>query len=71
VKIARSAHRHDVEDEDIRHARRCATAFAEVDDLVMWVGPARDGLLLEIGVTEIAGDEWVVHAMPARRKYLR
>jgi hypothetical protein len=71
VKIARSAHRHGIEDEDILHALRLATAFAEVDDLVMWLGPGRDGQLLEIGVTEIAGDEWVVHAMPARRKYLR
>lgn len=71
MKIARSAHRHGIEDEDIRHALRLATAFAEVDELVMWLGPARDGQLLEVGVTEIAGDEWVVHAMPARRKYLR
>ncbi|MFT7600431.1 MAG: hypothetical protein ACI8TP_003373 [Acidimicrobiales bacterium] len=43
----------------------------EVDDLVMLIGAATNGNLLEIGVAVAEGVEFIVHAMSARPKYLR
>jgi hypothetical protein len=40
------------------------------DDLVMLIGPASNGALLEIGVLDLAGDDPVViHAQPLRGKF--
>ncbi len=40
------------------------------DDLVMLIGPASNGALLEIGVLDIDGDDPVViHAQPLRPKF--
>jgi hypothetical protein len=40
------------------------------DDLVMLIGPASDGALLEIGILDIEGDDPVViHAQPLRPKF--
>jgi hypothetical protein len=42
------------------------------DDLVMLIGPASDGALLEIGVLDIEGDDPVViHAQSLRPKFHR
>lgn len=42
------------------------------EELMMLIGPAADGALLEIGVLDIAGDDPVViHAMSLRRKFYR
>lgn len=42
------------------------------DDLVMLIGPASDGALLEIGVLDIDGDDPVViHADTLRRKFYK
>ena len=43
----------------------------ELDDLHMLVGPDRAARLLEVGVATAEGVEFVVHAMPARDKFLR
>jgi hypothetical protein len=43
----------------------------ELDDLVMLIGPDLSTRLLEIGVATADGIEFVVHAMPARDKFLR
>jgi hypothetical protein len=49
--IASSARKHGIDDEDLLHAYRNATdAYALEESLVMLVGPARTGALLEIGV---------------------
>ncbi len=37
----------------------------------MYVGPSRAGLLLEIGVVEWHQTAAIVHAMPARPRFLR
>lgn len=37
----------------------------------MVIGPARSGLLLEIGVLDIDHDAVAIHAMAARAKYIR
>ncbi len=39
-------------------------------DFVMYVGPDQDADLLEVGVLEDDGDEYVIHAMRARPQYL-
>jgi hypothetical protein len=42
------------------------------DDLVMLIGPASDGALLEIGVLDIDGDDPVViHADTLRPKFYK
>ena len=55
------------------HALRNATRRVPLDDdLVMLIGPASDGALLEIGVLDIDGnDPVVIHAQPLRRKFHR
>ena len=71
--IAPSAQRHGVEDADMVHAYRNATDAWHLDDgLVMLVGADRSGALLEIGVVHADdGTPVIVHAMKARRKFLR
>jgi hypothetical protein len=72
VEIAGSAHKHGVTDEDIRHALNNAIKYHDLDDLVMIVGPTTTGDLIEVGMaTEPADAEpLIVHAMPARPKFL-
>ena len=72
LRIAETARKHGVGDDDILHAVRMAIAEWELEDgLTMLVGPARDGGLLEVGVLGIDGDDPViVHAMRARPRYL-
>lgn len=70
VLFLASASRHGVVEEDARHAYRNAIDGYDVgDDMTMYVGPARDGALLEVGVVEWHGTTAVVHAMPARPRY--
>ena len=71
--IIESARRHGITDEDILHAYRNPIRWIDLheDEIMMYVGPDQSGLLLEIGVAEADGIEFVIHAMPARDKYLR
>jgi hypothetical protein len=40
------------------------------EDLVMLIGPASDGALLEIGVLDLDGeDPVIIHALPLRPKF--
>lgn len=43
----------------------------EADDLTMVIGADDSGQPLEIGVAHAEGIEFIVHALPARPKYLR
>lgn len=72
MRIAQTARKHGIADEDIGHAVRHAIGQWRLDDdFTMRVGPARDGDLLEIGVLGIDTDDPViVHAMRARPQYL-
>ena len=63
--ILNSARKHGVLDEDMLHAYRNPTRVFEVDDLVMLIGAATNGNLLEIGVAVAEGVEFIVHAMSA------
>lgn len=72
LRITDTARKHAVGDEDMLHAVRMAISERNLEDgLMMLVGPARDGELLEVGVLDIDGDDPViVHAMRARARYL-
>jgi hypothetical protein len=72
VRIAQTARKHGIADEDMSHAVRNAIAQWQLDDdFTMRVGPTRDGELLEVGVLGIdTNDPVIVHAMRARPQYL-
>jgi hypothetical protein len=72
VRIAQTARKHDIADNDMFHAARNSIAQWQLDDdFTMRVGPARDGDLLEVGILGIDTDDPViVHAMSARPQYL-
>lgn len=54
--IDEPARKHGVIDADIWHAVRTAMRRVVVDeDLMMLIGPAADGALLEIGILDIEG----------------
>ena len=42
-----------------------------LDDLIMLIGADEAGNLLELGVATGEGVEFIVHAMPARPRFLR
>jgi len=69
--ILASARKHGVTDEDMLHAYDHPVRVFEAQGLVMLVGVDRSGRLLEIGVASAEGLDFVVHAMPARPKFLR
>lgn len=53
------------------HAYRNPIRVFSLDDLVMLIGADEKGRFLEIGVAAAEGVEFIVHAMPARPKFLR
>lgn len=71
--IVESAHRHGVAEADMLHALRFAVAHAcQDDDMVMFIGLDRAGILIEVGVVTWLGILAIVHAMsPARERYLK
>lgn len=70
--IAPSARRHGATDEVIRHAFDHPMRSFDLDDgLVMLIARDLAGNLLEIGVVVADDGPVIVHAMPARDKYLR
>lgn len=67
-----SARKHGVRDEDLLHAFNNPIRAEDLDEgLTMLVGPDHAGNLLEVGVVESEDGPLIVHAMPARPKYLR
>lgn len=70
--IEHMARRHGVDDEDIRHAYRNPIRVLLLDELIMIIGADRSGRPLEVGVVidEYEAIEVIVHAMPARRRFL-
>ena len=73
MRIGEPARKHGIADPDIWHAVRNAMRRIPLDDdLIMLIGPATDGALLEIGILDIEGDDPVViHAQPLRPKFHR
>lgn len=70
MRIAETARKHGIADEDIRHAVDNVIVRWQEDDITVFVGPARNAELLEIGVLELHTDPVIIHAMPARPRYL-
>lgn len=69
--ILTSARTHGIHDSDMLHAyHHPIRLFAMDDDLVMVVGADPTGRLLEVGVASAEGVEFIVHAMPARKRFL-
>ena len=69
--ILASARKHGVTDDDILHAYQHPLRVLQLDDLTMLIGPDLSARLLEIGVSTSDGIDFIVHAMPARPKFIR
>jgi hypothetical protein len=69
--ILASARRHGITDDDMQHAYRHPIRVFDLDGLTMLIGADLSGRLLEVGVAVGEGIEFIVHAMPAREKFLR
>jgi hypothetical protein len=72
VEILDSARKHGVADDDMLHAfRNHIRAFQTNDpEVTMYLGPARSGVFLEVGVVSDDEGEAIIHAMQARAKFL-
>lgn len=68
--ILASARKHGVADDDILHAYRNPIRVFDLEDLTMLIGPDQSARLLEIGVAHAESVDFVVHAMPARPRFL-
>jgi hypothetical protein len=68
--ILASAREHQISDDDMLHAYRNPIRVFDLDGLVMLIGPDPAARLLEVGVSEAEGIEFIVHAMPARDRFL-
>lgn len=73
VDIASSARKHGVTDEDMRHALEYSWALHSTEDPTtsIYIGPSTSVQPLEIVVVDDADGRAIIHAMPARRKYLQ
>jgi hypothetical protein len=71
--IAPSARKHGISDEDMIHALRhhLFPMATEDPEVIIYVGPSRTAEPLEIGVLDDDDGLAVIHAMPARQKFLK
>lgn len=69
--VLASARKHGIPDTDMLHAYRHPIRVFDLDGLTMLVGADGSGRMLEVGVAVGDGVEFIVHAMPAREKFLR
>lgn len=70
--ITASARKHGVTDDDMLHAFSNPIRYEDLDEgFVMLVGPTRSAHLIEVGFIDTDHGPVIVHAMNARRKYLR
>ena len=68
--ILASARKHQIPDDDMLHPYRNPIRVFDLDELVMLIGPDTAARLVEVGVSEAEGIEFIVHAMPARDRFL-
>ena len=68
--ILASARKHQISDDDMLHAYRNPIRVFDLDELVMLIGPDTAARLVEVGVSEAEGIDFIVHAMPARDRFL-
>ena len=67
------ARKHGVNEDDMCHAVRHHWRAFETNDpaVTMFIGPSTAGEPLEVGVVEDDEGVAVIHAMPARAKFLK
>jgi hypothetical protein len=75
VDVHRSARRHGIGDEDIRHALDHAVVVVDLEPeadppKLLVIGPDRSGNLLEVIALDLADELLVIHAMALRKEYL-
>ena len=72
MDIEASARTHGVNDDDMLHALRHHWRAFETDDpdVTMFIGPSKSASPLEVGVVTDADGVAIIHAMPARQKFL-
>ena len=68
--ILESARTHQISDDNMPHADRNPIRVFDLDGLTMLIGPDAASRLLEVGVSQAEGIEFIVHAMPARDRFL-
>lgn len=69
--IAQDARKHGVNDETILHVYdNPIRIFGHDDGFTMLIGGDRSGALYELGYVEDATQIVIIHAMPARDKFL-
>lgn len=69
--VADSALKHGLAREAILHAFRNPIRAYDVDDgFIMLIGPAPNADVLELGVVSGTEGPVIVHAMPARQRFL-
>lgn len=74
MEIVPGARKHGLPNDDIRHAFEnaiTAITLADQPDFTMLVGPDHAGRLIEVGVLADDDNDYVIHAMPARPKFLK
>ena len=70
--IADSARKHGVRDDDMLRAYDHPIRMYELDEgFTLIIGPSQSADILEIGVVDGDLAPVIVHAMPAREKFLR
>ncbi|WP_419839600.1 hypothetical protein [Candidatus Poriferisodalis sp.] len=69
--VAASAYKHGISEEDILHAYRNPIRLYYQHHRVLLVGGGWGGNILEIGVEECEERDVIIHAMPARDKFLQ
>lgn len=70
--IAPAATSHGIDRLDSLHAFRNPLRIWDLEDgFTMTIGPSRTGRLLEVGYIDGGDAMVIIHAMPAREKFLR
>ena len=70
MRIAATARQHGITDDDIWHAlHNYMRVYEDEGEVAMFIGPARNGAVLEIGVVLDDEDPRIIHAMKSRKKY--
>ena len=72
MDIEASARKHGVLDDDMLHAFRHHWRAFETDDpdVTMFIGPSMTSAPLEVGIVTDDHGVAIIHAMPARKKFL-
>ena len=71
-RILPTAYRHGITQSNILHAyRNFIEVRAHAKDGLVYVGPAEDGTLLELGIVRIEQEWVIVHAMRLRKGFVR